>query len=453
MDFKKNEHYILDITDIGNEGEGVGKLDGFTFFVDKALIGEKIEIIATKLKKNYGYGKLVNIISPSPMRTEPICPISDKCGGCSLQHLSYEGQLNYKTNKVKQNIERIGGFKNIDVFSAIGMSKPIRYRNKAQYPVSSANGKLVCGFYAKHSHRVIPCDDCLINNEENRKIISAIKGFMEANHLSAYNEEDHTGLLRHIVIKNAAHTNEIMVCLVVNSKSFNYKKQIITALSPFENIKSIVISYNTSKTNVILDSNIKVIYGGSTICDTIGDLKFNISPLSFFQVNPTQTEILYKTVLDYANLKGNETVIDAYCGIGTISLFLAQKAKNVFGIEIVSEAVEAAKENARLNNITNAEFFAGKSEEVVPRLHNEKGITPDVMVVDPPRKGCEESLLKLMLDMSPEKIVYVSCDSATLARDLKILCLDKYVIDKVQPVDMFPHTAHVESVVLMSRVK
>lgn len=451
MDFKKNEHYLLDITDIGNDGEGIGKIKGFTFFVDKALPGERVEIIATKLKKSYGYGKLIKILSPSPLRTEPQCVIADKCGGCSLQHLAYKGQLEYKTNKVKQNIERIGGFKNITVLPAIGMDYPIRYRNKAQYPVSLIKGEIVCGFYAKHSHRVIPCDDCLINNEENKEIISAIKNFMALNNLSAYDEEKHTGFLRHIVIKNGTYTNEIMVCIVVNSKSFDYKEQLIASLSHCKNIKSIVISYNTAKTNVILSNNIEVIYGSNTICDTIGNLKFNISPLSFFQVNPIQTEILYKTALDYADLKGNETVIDAYCGIGTISLFLAQKAKKVYGVEIVPEAIEAAKENAKLNNITNVEFYAGKSEEIVPQLHIEKGISPDVMVVDPPRKGCEESLLKLMLNMSPEKIVYVSCDSATLARDLKILCKDKYKIDKVQPVDMFPQTCHVETVVLMSR--
>ncbi len=453
MEFIKNNHYVLDIQDIGVNGEGIGKLEGFTFFVDKALPNETVEIIATKLKKSYGYGKLVNIITPSPDRVEPVCQVAGRCGGCSLQHLLYSAQLKFKTNKVAQNLARIGSFENIEVLPAIGMDKPIRYRNKAQYPVSVIDGKLVCGFYANHSHRVIPCEDCLINHEDNKDIINAIKAFMNSCRLTAYNEEEHKGFLRHIVIKNSVHTDEAMVCLVVNAKSFKYKKELITALSAFNTIKSIVISYNTDKTNVILGKTTEVIYGKETITDYIDSLKFNISPLSFFQVNPEQTEKLYRTALDFADLKGEETVIDAYCGIGTISLFLAQRAKKVYGVEIVPEAISAAKENAKLNNIDNTEFYVGKSEEIVPMLNKEKGITPDVMVVDPPRKGCEESLLKLMLDMSPDRIVYVSCDSATLARDLKILCADKYEIKKVQPVDMFPHTPHVECVVLMSRVE
>lgn len=453
MEFIKNNHYVLDIQDIGVNGEGIGKLEGFTFFVDKALPNETVEIIATKLKKSYGYGKLVNIITPSPDRVEPVCQVAGRCGGCSLQHLLYSAQLKFKTNKVAQNLARIGSFENIEVLPAIGMDKPIRYRNKAQYPVSVIDGKLVCGFYANHSHRVIPCEDCLINHEDNKDIINAIKAFMNSCRLTAYNEEEHKGFLRHIVIKNGVHTDEAMVCLVVNAKSFKYKKELITALSAFNTIKSIVISYNTDKTNVILGKTTEVIYGKETITDYIDSLKFNISPLSFFQVNPEQTEKLYRTALDFADLKGEETVIDAYCGIGTISLFLAQRAKKVYGVEIVPEAISAAKENAKLNNIDNTEFYVGKSEEIVPMLNKEKGITPDVMVVDPPRKGCEESLLKLMLDMSPDRIVYVSCDSATLARDLKILCADKYEIKKVQPVDMFPHTPHVECVVLMSRVE
>ncbi len=452
MEFIKNNHYVLDIQDIGVNGEGIGKLEGFTFFVDKALPNETVEIIATKLKKSYGYGKLVNIITPSPDRVEPVCQVAGRCGGCSLQHLLYSAQLKFKTNKVAQNLARIGSFENIEVLPAIGMDKPIRYRNKAQYPVSVIDGKLVCGFYANHSHRVIPCEDCLINHEDNKDIINAIKAFMNSCRLTAYNEEEHKGFLRHIVIKNSVHTDEAMVCLVVNAKSFKYKKELITALSAFNTIKSIVISYNTDKTNVILGKTTEVIYGKETITDYIDSLKFNISPLSFFQVNPEQTEKLYRTALDFADLKGEETVIDAYCGIGTISLFLAQRAKKVYGVEIVPEAISAAKENAKLNNIDNTEFYVGKSEEIVPMLNKEKGITPDVMVVDPPRKGCEESLLKLMLDMSPDRIVYVSCDSATLARDLKILCADKYEIKKVQPVDMFPHTPHVETVVLMSRI-
>jgi 23S rRNA (uracil1939-C5)-methyltransferase len=451
MNFEKNNHYIIEITDLGVNGEGIGKKDGFTFFVDKALPGETVEIIATKLKKNYGYGRLVTVINPSPDRKTPECPVAGKCGGCSLQHLEYSAQLKFKTEKVRQNLMRIGGFENVEVLPAIGMDNPTRYRNKAQYPVSGINGELVCGFYANHSHRVIPCEDCLINLEENKDIIAAVKRFMDRCKLTAYDEVEHRGFLRHIVIKNGFHTGEAMVCLVVNAKSFKYKSELVEALSCIDSIKSVVISYNTDKTNIILGNKTETVYGQPYITDTIDKLRFKISPLSFFQVNPVQTEKLYSTALDFAGLTGSETVIDAYCGIGTISLFLAQKAKKVYGVEIVPEAIAAAKENAEINNITNAEFFAGKSEEVVPTLHKEKGVTPDVMVVDPPRKGCEESLLKLMLDMNPHTIVYVSCDSATLARDLKILCNDKYEIKKVQPVDMFPHTVHVETVCLLSK--
>lgn len=452
MEFKKNDRYVLDITDIGVNGEGIGKIEGYTFFVDRALPGETVEIIATKLKKSYGYGRLMNIISPSPDRVTPLCPVADKCGGCSLQHLSYDAQLNFKTEKVRQNLIRIGGFVSPDVMPTIGMTEPYRYRNKAQYPVSVINGKTVCGFYASHSHRVIPCDDCLIGQSENKTIISYIKAFMDRYNLSAYDETTHTGLVRHIVIKSAVNTGEVMVCLVINAKDFKLKQELVDALSSLLYIKSIVINYNRDKTNVIIGQTSETIYGSSTITDTIGSLKFNISPLSFFQVNPVQTEKLYQTALDFADLTGTETVIDAYCGIGTISLFLAQKAEMVYGVEIIPEAIDAAKENAKLNGITNAEFFAGKSEEIVPLLYREKGISADTVVVDPPRKGCEESLLELLLNMAPQKIVYVSCDSATLARDLKILCRDKYTISKIQPIDMFPHSTHVETVVLLSKL-
>ncbi len=451
MEFKKNDHYVIDITDIGVNGEGIGKINGYTFFVDRALPGETVEIIATKLKKSYGYGRLMKIITPSSERTVPLCPIADKCGGCSLQHLSYQAQLRFKTEKVRQNLIRIGGFESPSVMPAIGMTDPYRYRNKAQYPVSVINGKTVCGFYASHSHRVIPCEDCLIGQKENSYIISRVKSFMEENQLTAYDETTHNGIVRHIVIKSAVNTGEVMICLVINSTEFALKQEFVNALYDLDYIKSIVINYNSEQTNVIMGHTSETIYGKTTITDTIGKLKFNISPLSFFQVNPIQTEKLYQTALDFADLSGNETVIDAYCGIGTISLFLAQKAKTVYGVEIVKEAIDAAKENAKLNGITNTEFFAGKAEEIVPYLYREKDISADIVVVDPPRKGCDKNLLDLLLNMAPDRIVYVSCDSATLARDLKILCQNKYSLVKIQPVDMFPHTTHVETVCLLTR--
>lgn len=451
QDFKKNEHYIIDITDIGVNGEGIGKVDGFTFFVDGTLPGEKAEIIATKIKKGYGYGRLVNIIAASPDRIEPMCPVAGKCGGCSLQHLSYPAQLVYKTEKVRQNLARIGGFCDIGVSPAIGTHQPFRYRNKAQYPVAFADNGIVYGFYANHSHRVVPCEDCAINSAENKPILEAIKAFAVKYGLDVYDEEKHCGLLRHIVIKNGFHTGETMVCLVINSDSFEYEKELAAALSGFESVKSIYLSFNTKNTNVIMGDKNKLISGKDTITDTIGELRFNISPLSFFQVNPIQTEKLYSTVLEFADLNGSETVIDAYCGIGTISLFLAKRAKKVYGVEIVSEAVDAARQNALLNKVENAEFFAGRAEDIVPMLYEKNAVRADVVVVDPPRKGCDESLLKLIEDMLPQKVVYVSCDSATLARDLKILCSKSYSIKRVQPVDMFPQTVHVECVVLMSR--
>lgn len=452
MEFKKNENYTLTITDIGTNGEGIGKIDNFTVFVEQALPGEEVEIKMTKVNKSYGYGKLLNIIKPSPERIAPPCPIAKRCGGCNIQHLSYEAQLEYKKNKVYQNLKRIGGFEAIEVKDTIGMSNPFNYRNKSQYPVSRTENDIIFGFYANHSHNIIACEDCKIGSDKNTEILEKIKNFMLENNIKAYDEKSHTGLIRHILIRVGSKTNDIMVCLVINSTKFKYKTKLVTALADIEGIKSIVLNYNTAKTNVILGDEVETIFGDSFITDYIADLKFEISPLSFYQVNPVQTEKLYSTALEYANLTNNEVVIDAYCGIGTISLFLSKRAKKVYGIEVVAPAIEDAKKNAELNNIKNTEFIVGKAEEIIPKLYEDEGITPDVIVVDPPRKGCDTALLETMLKMSPKRIVYVSCDSATLARDLKILCTsNEYKIEKVQPVDMFPQTVHVESVVLLNR--
>ncbi|MDO5388292.1 MAG: 23S rRNA (uracil(1939)-C(5))-methyltransferase RlmD [Clostridia bacterium] len=453
MTIKKNDIYTIKITDLGTQGEGIGKIDGYTLFVKNALPLEEVKVIVVKANKNYGYGKIIEVITPSPYRTKPLCPVAGRCGGCTLQHMTYESQLKAKQNKVYQNLVRIGDFKNIDVEPVIGMDHPYNYRNKAQYPVGCDKNSILIGFYSIGSHKIINNDDCLIGSPKNKTILQAVRKFMETNNIPAYNEETGKGLVRHILVKEGYYTNEIMVCLVVNSNNFKYKNKFVDSIKNIENISSIVINYNTKRSNVILGEKCEPLYGNDYITDMIGNLKFIISPLSFFQVNPRQTYKLYSKALEFADLKGNETVIDAYCGIGTISLFLAQKAKYVYGVEIVPQAIENAKENAKLNNIKNAEFFTGKSEAIVPELCQKRGVTPDVMVVDPPRKGCDESLLKLMLDIKPQKIVYVSCDSATLARDLKILCSQNiYKVDKVQPVDMFPHTYHVETVVLMSKV-
>lgn len=450
MTIRKNEIYTLTITDIGTHGEGIGKIDGYALFVKNTLPGEEVKVLVVKANKNYGYGKALEIIKPSPSRVEPLCPAAPRCGGCTLQHMDYKAQLLQKQNKVKQNIMRIGGFDNVDVEPTIGMDDPWNYRNKAQYPVSSDNKGINIGFYSLGSHKTVNIDNCLIGSKSDPEILSLVRKFIEENKIPVYNEETGKGLIRHIVIRTGYYTDEIMVCLVVNSSNFKYKNKLIETLKPIEGIKSIVINYNTARTNVILGQKCETIYGNDYITDKIGDLKFKISPLSFFQVNPQQTYKLYSKALEFADLKGDETVIDAYCGIGTISLFLAQRAKEVYGIEIVPQAIENAIENAKLNNIENAQFYTGKSEDIVPELYNTKGIKPDIMVVDPPRKGCDESLLNLMLDMKPQKIVYVSCDSATLARDLKILCsTGEYNIQKVQPVDMFPHSYHVETVCLL----
>lgn len=454
MTIKKNEIYTITITDLGTQGEGIGKINGYTLFVKNTLPQEEVKVLVVKANKNYGYGKVIEIIKPSPYRVEPNCSVAGKCGGCTIQHLDYKTQLAQKQNMVKQNIIRIGGFDSVEVFPTIGMTEPYYYRNKSQYPISIDKDGINIGFYSLGSHKIVNCDGCLIGSKADSNIINIIKNFIRANDITSYNEETGKGLLRHILIRTGFYTNEIMVCLVINSHSFKYKNQLVESLKTVKEIKSIVLNYNTTKSNVILGNKCETLWGNDYITDKIGDLMFKISPLSFFQVNPQQTNKLYSKALEFADLKGNEIVIDAYCGIGTISLFLAKKAKKVYGIEIVAPAVENAIENAKLNNINNVEFFTGKSEDIVPSLYKEEGVKPDVMVVDPPRKGCEESLLKLMLDMKPQKIVYVSCDSATLSRDLKILCSSKvYKIEKVQPVDMFPHTNHVESVVLLNRLK
>ena len=451
MTINKNDIYTITITDIGNNGEGIGKIDGYTLFVKNTLPEEEVKVLVLKANKSYGYGKVLEIIKPSPSRVEPPCPLSGRCGGCTLQSMDYSSQLLIKQNKVVQNIKRIGGFDNISVEPVIGMEEPWHYRNKAQYPVNMGKDGINIGFYSLGSHKIVNIGSCLIGSKTDPEILTLIRKFIEENKIPVYNEETGKGLIRHIVIRTGFYTNEIMVCLVVNSNNFKYKDRLIKSLKPLASIKSIVINYNTARTNVILGQKCETIYGNGYITDKIGDLKFKISPLSFFQVNPRQTYKLYSKALEFAGLKGDETVIDAYCGTGTISLFLAQRAKEVYGIEIVPEAIENAKENAKLNNISNANFFTGSSEDIVPLLYNTKGVKPDVMVVDPPRKGCDKSLLDLMLKMNPKKIVYVSCDSATLARDLKILCsTDEYTVEKVQPVDMFPHTYHVETVCLLT---
>ena len=469
----KNDLFELTITDMGTDGEGIGHYEGMTFFVKDALIGDVITARAIKLKKNYGYARVEEIKSPSTFRVEPKCPLHRRCGGCQIQALSYDKQLEFKNEKVRNNIIRIGGFDAdfVDqiMLPVVGMDAPYRYRNKAQFPVGNdKEGNIVTGFYAARTHSIIPVEDCLLGVKENEEILDIVKEWMTENSVEPYNEEKHEGLVRHILIRYGFTSKEIMVCLIINGKTLPHSKSLCERLAKMEGMTSISYNVNTEKTNVILGKKTECIWGQPYISDTIHlrtypdfdeteiGIQYQISPQSFYQVNPEQTEKLYSTALEFAGLTGNESVWDLYCGIGTISLFLSQKAKQVYGVEIVPQAIEDAKNNAKLNGITNAEFFVGKAEEVLPEFYAKAGenesdmLRPDVIVVDPPRKGCDKKCLDTMLKMMPERIVYVSCDSATLARDLKILCGGGYELKKVQVFDQFAHSVHVETVVLLS---
>ena len=486
MDFKKNDMVTVTIEDIGNDGEGIGKAAGYTLFVKDAVIGDVVEAKITKCKKNYGYARVEKVVTPSPFRVEPKCPFHRQCGGCQIQAMSYERQLIYKQDKIRNDLLRIGGFtaEQIDAVMEpiVGMDEPWHYRNKAQYPVGyDRKGNLITGFYAGRTHDIIANTDCALGAPENKLILEAVLSYMQENQASAYLENTGEGLVRHVLIRTGFCSGEIMVCLVINGKKLPAEERLVERLAGLsfgdaravENVgvrqrgaeeaysrmvdkkmTSICVSINTEKTNVIMGKEIRVLWGSERIQDTLCGLTFSISPLSFYQVNPRQTEKLYGLALEYAGLTGGETVWDLYCGIGTISLCMAKLAKKVYGVEVVPQAIEDARENAYRNQITNAEFYVGKTEEVLPAFYEEKGEQmrhPDVIVVDPPRKGCDERCLETMLALQPERIVYVSCDPATLARDLKILCEGGYELKKVRGVDQFGHTGHVESVCQLVR--
>lgn len=454
MEYRKNDIVTLDIEDCGVDGEGIGKADGFTVFVKDAVIGDRVTAKIMKAKKNYGYGRLMEILKPSPYRVEPKCAFARQCGGCQLQALSYEQQLAFKEKKVRGHLERIGGFTELPMEPIIGMDEPYHYRNKAQFPVGkNKEGRIITGFYAGRTHTIIENRDCALGVSQNKEVLDRVIAHMEAYGIEPYNEETGKGLVRHILIRYGFFTGEVMVCLVLNGSSIPQKETLIEHLLEIPGMTSITINVNKKRSNVILGEEIRLLWGKPYITDKIGDISYQISPLSFFQVNPLQTGKLYSKALEYADLHGEETVWDLYCGIGTISLFLAQKAKFVRGVEIIPAAIENANDNARLNSIENVEFFVGKAEEVLPAEYKKNGIYADVIVVDPPRKGCEESLLATMIEMQPKRIVYVSCDSATLARDLKYLCERGYELRKVCPVDQFGGTVHVETVVLLGRKK
>ncbi|MCX4321650.1 MAG: 23S rRNA (uracil(1939)-C(5))-methyltransferase RlmD [Lachnospiraceae bacterium] len=508
--YKKNDIVTVAIEDIGNDGEGIGRADGYTLFVKDAVIGDVIEARITKCKKNYGYARVEKVVTPSPFRVEPKCPFHRQCGGCQIQAMSYERQLAYKENKVRNHLQRIGGFspEKIDAVMEpiVGMEEPWHYRNKAQYPVGyDRAGNLVAGFYAGRTHDIIANTDCPLGPPENRVILETVLSYMKENGVTAYRESAGEGLVRHVLIRSGFASGETMVCLVINGKRLPAEDKLVGQLTgisleepdnacvqtarekqrrtPRKRIVSISVSINREKTNVIMGQELRVLWGSGWIEDSLrvlgstdfasnvsannGDaeneerISFRISPLSFYQVNPRQTEKLYSLALEYAGLTGRETVWDLYCGIGTISLFMAKRAKKVYGVEVIPQAIEDAKENARRNGITNAEFFAGKAEEVLPEFYKDDRAEdtetlmrtqmrhPDVIVVDPPRKGCDEKCLETMLAMKPKRIVYVSCDPATLARDLKVLCGGGYELKKVRAVDQFGHTGHVEVVIMM----
>lgn len=443
----KNEILEVEFVDLTHDGAGVAKVDGFPLFVPNGLPGEKAKIKVVNVKKGYGFGRLTELTEESGQRVEPPCPIYKWCGGCQMQHLSYEGQLEFKRKQVEDVLQRIGKLENVPVLPTLGMGdEPWRYRNKAQVPVGEREGRLITGFYQKRSHEIVEMDSCIITGDTADEAIQAVKDILNKYGISPYEEKRHKGTIRHIIARYGKTTNELMIVLVTNGKELPNRNRIVDDIvSALPQINSVVQNVNTRKTNVIFGDETKVLWGSEYIYDTIGDIKFAISARSFYQINPEQTKVLYDQALKYAELTGDETVIDAYCGIGTISLFLAQKAKKVYGVEIVPEAIEDARRNAELNEIDNAEFAVGESEVVIPKW-KEQGITPDVIVVDPPRKGCDEALLQTIIEMKPKRVVYVSCNPSTLARDLRILEDGGFKTTEVQPVDMFPQTTHVECV-------
>ena len=476
MAYEKNDMVTVTIEDVGMEGEGIGKIDGFPLFIKDAVVGDTVEAKIIKSKKNYAYARVEKVVTPSPFRVEPPCKSHRQCGGCQIQALSYDRQLAFKQDKVRNNLLRIGGFSEAEVDRVmepvVGMENPLRYRNKAQYPFGTdRQGNPITGFYAGRTHSIIPNTECYLGREENREILQVILDYMKEYHVNAYDEETGKGLIRHALIRTGFYTREIMVCLVINykGKQESYlprQDKLLEKLALIKGMTSVSVSINTERTNVIMGKEIHTIWGSDTITDKIRvrdtgkvdmpytgeELTFSISPLSFYQVNPMQTEKLYSLALEYAGLTGKESVWDLYCGIGTISLFMALRAKEVYGVEIIPQAIDDARQNAVRNHISNAEFFVGKAEEVLPAAYEKEESHPDVIVVDPPRKGCDEKCLDTMLKMAPFRIVYVSCDSATLARDLKLLCAGGYRLERVRPVDQFAHTVHVETVCLLSKL-
>lgn len=475
MEYRKDDMVTVRIEDMGADGEGIGKAGGFTFFVKDAVIGDRVEAKVMKVKKGYAYARLMNVIEPSPNRVEPRCIYHRQCGGCQIQALDYKAQLAFKERKVKNNLNRIGGF-SMELLErvtepAVGMAEPFHYRNKAQFPVGSdKNGMPVAGFYAGRTHSIIPNTDCALGVKENKAILEILLDYMKKYRIAPYNEATGKGLIRHVLIRKGFSTGEIMVCIIVNGERLPREHELAGALGKISGMTSISVNINKESTNVIMGKECRTIWGKDTISDVIhmrsiesidagqdaapsdeNGITFAISPLSFYQVNPVQTEKLYSLALDFAGLTGTETVWDLYCGIGTISLFMAKRAGQVYGVEVVEQAIADARENARQNHVGNVQFYVGKAEEVLPGLYEREGIRADVICVDPPRKGCDMACLETIVTMAPGRIVYVSCDSATLARDLKYLCENGYELRRVRAVDLFGQTVHVEVACCLQR--
>ncbi len=446
---KKNDIVELNIVDITLDGSGVGKLDGLAVFVPNAVTGDVLLVKILKVKSNLAYGKIEEIITPSPLRQNTDCSISQRCGGCSFRHITYAAELNIKENTVKNNFKRLA---RIDVLlEPIFSGEQYRYRNKAQYPVSVVDGDVKVGFYSNHTHRVVPCENCLLQPEEFSKIADVIVNFIKKYNISVYNEADKQGLVRHLYLRKAVETKQIMVCLVINGNDLPYSDELVKALRQADyGITSVMLNHNLRDTNVIMGDKCTVLYGDDHITDVLCGVKVKISPLSFYQVNHFVAEKLYEKAAEYVE-PNDKTIIDLYCGAGTIGLSMAKKAKKIYGVEIVPEAVEDAKFNAKENGIDNAEFFCGDAKEAANELKT-IGVKPDAVIVDPPRKGCDVELINIICeDFSPSRVVYVSCDPATLARDCKLFAEKGYKVIKAAPFDMFPRTGHVETVALLEK--
>ena len=447
MNLKKNDILKLNINSISSEGSGVAKTeDGITVFVPNSAVGDELNVRIVKVQKTYAFGRVEEILTPSPDRINPTCIVGEKCGGCVYCHISYEAELKAKEQRVKDAIERIAKL-SVPVKPIVSTGEVMRYRNKAMIPVGlTKDGNITMGFYSNHSHRIIECDDCSLQPQCFLKASEILKAFLESHNISIYNESTHKGLFRHLYLRIAEKTDELMITLVINGSELPFSDVIVDAFkAELPNLKSVVLNTNTEDTNVVLGKKNKTLYGNGFITDVLCGLKFKISPQSFYQVNRKGAELLYSKAAEYADLNGDEVLLDLYCGTGTIGLSMAHKAKSLIGVEIVPKAIEDAKENAKANSIENARFICGDASKAAETLKAE-GLTPDVIIIDPPRKGCDKSLIKTIADFNPQRVVYVSCDSATMARDLAVFAEFGFVAQEATPVDMFPRTAHVECV-------